>query len=96
MKKIFLFVRIKSVQPGFSDWKQVGVFIKLSRLNNAMKSAKYMLDIVNLKSPRRNLIGDLRYSRSLLGNMLAGKGVIQADDKELRVGQDFDAALSFI
>ena len=89
LKKIFLFVRIKSVH---SDWKQVGVFIKLSRLNNAMKSAKYMLDIVNLKTPRRNLIGDLRYS---LGNMLAGKRVIQADDREIRVGHDFDAVLSF-
>ena len=57
-----------------------------------MKSAKYMLDIVNLKTPRRNLIGDLRYS---LGNMLAGKRVIQADDREIRVGHDFDAVLSF-
>ena len=53
LNKLFLFVRIKSIQRGFSDWKQVGVFIKLSILNNAIKSARYLLEVVKLKSPRR-------------------------------------------
>ena len=53
LNKLFLFVRIKSIQRGFSDWKQVGVFIKLSRLNNVIKSARYLLEVVKLKSRRR-------------------------------------------
>ena len=55
LNKLFLFVRIKSIQSGFSGWKQVGVFIKLSRLNNFIKSARYFLEVVKLKSPRRIL-----------------------------------------
>ena len=29
------------------------------------------------------------FGASLLGNMLAGKGVIRADEEAIRVGQDF-------
>ena len=48
-----MFVRIKLIQRGFSDWKLVGVFIILPRLNNVMKSTMYLLEAVKLKSPRR-------------------------------------------
>ena len=51
--KLFLFARIKSTQRGFSDWKQVAVFIKLSRLNNFVESARYLLEVEKSKSPRR-------------------------------------------
>ena len=52
LNKLFLLVIIKSIHGAFSDWKQVGVFIKLSRLNSVMKSARYLLEVVKLKSPR--------------------------------------------
>ena len=51
--KTLLFERIKSIQQGFSGWKQMGVFMRLSRLNNVMKSAKCLSKVVKLKSPRR-------------------------------------------
>ena len=53
LNKIFLFVKIKSIKRGFSDCKQVGVFTKFSVLNNGMKSARYLLQVVKLKSPSR-------------------------------------------
>ena len=47
----FLLVRIKSMHVGFEDWKQVRDFIKLSRLNKVLKSARCLFSTEELKSP---------------------------------------------
>ena len=39
------------MQVGFEDWKQVGFFIKHSRLNVVMTFSRILLLIVKLKSP---------------------------------------------
>ena len=53
LNKFNLFVRTKSMQRGFSDWNQAGVFIELSRLNSVKKSERYLLEVFKLKYPRR-------------------------------------------
>ena len=40
LKRSFLFVKIRSIQLGFLDWKQVGFLIKLSRPNEFHKNFK--------------------------------------------------------
>ena len=51
LKRLFLFVRIKSMQVEFGDWKQVGLFIKLSRLNVFINTSRFLLFLtVKLKS----------------------------------------------
>ena len=52
----FLLVRIKSMHVGLEDWKQVGDFIKLSRLNKVVKSARYLLSTEELKSPIKMIL----------------------------------------
>ena len=47
----FLFVKIRSVQVGFEDWKQVGFFIKHSGSNVLKKFSRLLLSIIKLKSP---------------------------------------------
>ena len=49
LKRLFQFVRIKSLQVGFADWKQVGLFIKLSWLNVFINTLRFLLLAVNLK-----------------------------------------------
>ena len=51
LKNYFLFVRIRSMQVGFEDWKQVAFFIKHSRSNVVKKFSRLLLSIVRLKSP---------------------------------------------
>ena len=58
-KKLFLFVKTKLIQRGFSDWKQVKTFIKLSRWNSAIKSAMYLLEVAkDIKFSFRKIIID--------------------------------------
>ena len=47
----FVLVRIKSMHVGLEDWKQVGDFIKLSRLDKVVKSGRCLFSTEKLKSP---------------------------------------------
>ena len=51
LKSSFLFVKIRSMQHGFQDWKQDGFFIKHSRSKVFMKFSKLLFSTVRLKSP---------------------------------------------
>ena len=47
----FLLVRTNSMHDGFSGWKQVGLFIKHSRLKAPIKISRFLLSVVKLESP---------------------------------------------
>ena len=46
-----LFVKIKSMHDGFSDWKQKSLVIKDSRLKVLIKVSRFLLSVVKLKLP---------------------------------------------
>ena len=47
----FLLVKIKSMHDAFSYFKQVGLFIKHSRLEAFIKISIFLLSVLTLKSP---------------------------------------------
>ena len=63
LKICFLFVKIRSMQVGFEDWKQVGFFIKHSRSNVIMKFLRLLLSIVIIN----------RYYQSLLSIVIINR-----------------------
>ena len=50
-KNSILFVKIRSMQLGLADWKQVGFLIKYSKSNVFIKNSRFLLSTVSLKSP---------------------------------------------
>ena len=60
LKNSFLFVKIRSMQVGFEDWKQLGCFINYAWSNVVMNFSRLLLSIVRLKSPISTVLSYLQ------------------------------------
>ena len=56
LKEAFWFVKIKSIKVGFIDWKHLGTFFKLCKLNIFINTPKFLFLTVKLKSDQHNII----------------------------------------